>query len=51
MTDIRPLKSKVLNGDDPVRTLILSLPDDISREDLVSKMDVILKILDDKKER
>jgi hypothetical protein len=49
MTDIRALKSKVLNGDDPVRTLILSLPDDISREDLVSKMDLILRILDDPK--
>ncbi len=49
MTDIRSLKSKVINGEDPVRTLVLSLPDDIDRTDLVNKMDVLLKILDKKK--
>ena len=49
--DIRNLKHKALNGDDPVRTLILSLPDEISREDLVSKMDLVLRMLDGKKEK
>ena len=49
MTDIRAIKSKVINGTDPIKTLILSLPDDIPKEDLVSKMDLILKILDNEK--
>ena len=46
MTDIRTLKSKVMNAGDPVKTLILSLPDDISKEDLVSKMDLIFRMLE-----
>lgn len=46
MTDIRALKSKAVNGDDPVKTLILSLPDDLPKEDLVAKMDLILRMLD-----
>lgn len=50
MTNIRPLKSKVINGTDPIKTLVLSLPDEIPKEDLVAKMDLILRILDDKKE-
>lgn len=50
MTDIRALKSKAVNSNDPVKTLILSLPDEISKEDLVSKMDLVLKMLDGKKE-
>lgn len=50
MTDIRAMKAKVMNADDPVKTLVLGLPDEIPKEDLVSKMDLILRILDDKKE-
>lgn len=46
MTDIRTLKSKVMNAGDPVKTLILSLPDDISKQDLVSKMDIIFRMLE-----
>jgi hypothetical protein len=48
MTDIRAMKAKALNGQDPVKTLVLSLPDDIPKEDLVSKMDVLLKMLEKK---
>lgn len=51
MTDIRSLKNKAMRGEDPVKTLVLSLPDDLPKEDLVSKMDLILKMLDDKRER
>jgi hypothetical protein len=50
MTDIKNLKAKALHADEPLRTLILSLPDEIEKSDLVSKMDVILKIIDAKKE-
>jgi hypothetical protein len=50
MTDIRPLKNRAMKGEEPIRTLILSLPDDIDRTDLVNKMDVILQLLDNKKE-
>ena len=48
MTDIKALKAKAVQADEPVRTLILSLPDDIDKTDLVSKMDIVLKILDNK---
>lgn len=50
MTDIRTLKAKAISANEPVKTLILSLPDDISKEDLVSKMDLILRMLDTKNE-
>lgn len=46
MIDIRPLKQKTLRSEDStVKTLILSLPDEISKEDLVSKMDLVLALM------
>ena len=51
MIDTKPLKQIVMQMEDsPAKKLILSLPDDVSQEDLVSKFDLILQFLDNKKE-
>lgn len=55
MTEIKistkPLKEKATRMEDsPVKSMILGLPDEISKDDLLSKMDLILPFLDNKKE-
>ncbi|MEM3489356.1 MAG: hypothetical protein QXU98_12385 [Candidatus Parvarchaeota archaeon] len=46
MSDITNLKRKALHADDPIKTLILALPDEIDRMELVSKFDIILKLME-----
>ena len=47
MIATKPLKEIALHMEDPTaRQLILSLPDEISKEDLFSKFDLILQFLD-----
>ncbi|MEM3846770.1 MAG: hypothetical protein QXU98_13830 [Candidatus Parvarchaeota archaeon] len=48
MIDTRKLKEKAINVPDPLKTLILSLPDEIDEKELVAKFDVFLKILEGK---
>jgi hypothetical protein len=51
MISTKPLKEKWNSMEDSTaKQLILSLPDQISKEDLVSKMDLILPFLSNKKE-
>ena len=51
MIDTKLLKQKMIRMDDcAAKRLILSLPDEISKEDLFSKFDFILQLLDNKKE-
>jgi hypothetical protein len=46
MTDTKPLKQIAIRMEDsPVKQLVLSLPDEISKEDLLSKFDLILQFL------
>ena len=46
MIATKPLKEIALHMEDPTaRQLILSLPDEISKEDLLSKFDFILQFL------
>ena len=46
MIDTKPLKQIAMQMEDsPVKQLILSLPDEISKEDLLSKFDLILQFL------
>ncbi len=48
--DIRPLKQNAQRMDDSqVKNQILSLPDEISKEELFIKMDLILPFLDGRK--
>lgn len=42
IVDIKPLKSMAMKLPIEIRELILMLPDFIERDDLVSKMDLIL---------
>ncbi|MEM3192761.1 MAG: hypothetical protein QXZ17_13505 [Nitrososphaerota archaeon] len=48
MIDIRGVKIKATNIPDPLKTLILSLPDRVDAKELVAKFDVILKIMEEK---
>ncbi len=49
MINTMPLKQKWANMEDSVtKSLIMSLPDEITQEDLVSKMDLILPFLENK---
>ena len=48
MIDTRKLKAKAVNIPDPLKTLILSLPDQIDEKELIAKFDVFLKILEEK---
>ncbi|MEM3193288.1 MAG: hypothetical protein QXU98_13095 [Candidatus Parvarchaeota archaeon] len=48
MIDTRKLKEKAINAPDPLRTLILSLPDRIDEKELIAKFDIFLKILEEK---
>ena len=51
MISTKPLKELATKMEDsPVRSMILGLPDEITREDLVSKMDLILPFLSNKTE-
>ena len=46
MIDTKPLKGKIMHMEDcTAKRLILSLPDEIGKEDLVAKFDLILQIL------
>ncbi|MEM3844845.1 MAG: hypothetical protein QXU98_03995 [Candidatus Parvarchaeota archaeon] len=48
MIDTRGLKAKAVNAPDPLKTLILSLPDQIDEKELVAKFDIFLEILEGK---
>jgi len=51
MVNIRPLKTIAIKLEDPLKTLILSEPDIISREEYLIKVQAWLRILNlDKKE-
>ena len=52
MISTKGLKEIISKSEDsnPVKSMILGLPDEISREDLVSKMDLILPFLTTKTE-
>lgn len=48
--DTKPLKEKVMHMEDcTAKRLILSLPDEVSKEDLLSKFDLILQFLQSEK--
>ncbi|MEM3489403.1 MAG: hypothetical protein QW478_15650 [Candidatus Micrarchaeaceae archaeon] len=48
MINTRELKVKAANAPDPLKTLILTLPDQIDEKELVTKFDVFLKIMEGK---
>lgn len=51
MISTKPLKETATRMEDsPVKSMILSLPDEITKEDLVSKMDLILSFISNKSE-
>ncbi len=51
MIDTKPLKQKWANMEDSTaKELVLSLPNEISEQDLLSKMDLVLPFLDNKRE-
>ena len=50
MIDVKPLKEKILGMEDCVaKELIMKLPDEISKEDLISKFDFILQFMETEK--
>ncbi|MEM3829588.1 MAG: hypothetical protein QXP36_10295 [Conexivisphaerales archaeon] len=49
MIDIRPLKVVALKAPEPVKSLLLALPDEINKQELTAKMDVILKLMEEGK--
>ena len=45
MISTKPLKEKALKLDDPIRTIILSAPDEMTQEEYVAKCQEWLKFL------
>jgi hypothetical protein len=50
LIDTSELKKLAQNMDEPARSMIISFPDEIDQKDLVSKMDLILRIIEKKEE-
>ncbi|MHB8360849.1 MAG: hypothetical protein ACYDAO_00730 [Thermoplasmataceae archaeon] len=44
--DLRPLKLKALKLEDPIKSIILSQPDQVSREEYLSKAGDWLRLLE-----